>query len=68
MLVPSNTNLNQQWLVHHINGQMLESDQLFYGHFLSHNTNWSWERDKFKGDVNNLVPNQFLVDKFSKLD
>ncbi len=67
MLIPNNVTLNQQWLVHQINGSMIESNQLFYGHLLSHNTNWSWKRDKFNGNVNDLIPNQLLLSKLNLL-
>lgn len=67
MLVPSSTTLNQQWLVHHINGNMAESDQLFYAHYLALNTNWSWRRDQFNGNVQDLIPNTVLMDKLDKM-
>jgi hypothetical protein len=67
MLVPNNITMNQQWLVHHINGQMIESNQLFYAHHLALNTNWSWKRDKFTGNVDDLIIDQLLLDKFKKI-
>jgi len=67
LLMPSQNNINQQWLVHHINGPMIESDQMFYAHYMSMNTNWSWSRDHFKGKVEDLVVNQHLLDKFNRM-
>lgn len=67
MLIPSR-HMNQQWLVHHINGQMIESDQLYYAHYLALNTNWSWRRDVYSGDVNNLKPEAYLLSSLAKMD
>lgn len=67
MLVPSATTMNQQWLVHQINGQMVESDQLYYAHYLALNTNWSWSRDKFNGKESDLIPDQLLMEKLKKM-
>jgi hypothetical protein len=68
MLVPSNTTVNQQWLLHNINGQTLETNQIHYYHYLSHNTNWQWKRDTFKGNVNDLVINKDLLDNLNKME
>ena len=68
MLVPGKVNLNQQWLVHHINGQSIENDQLQYCHYLSHNTNWSWRRDQYSGDPKNLIPNTGLLHNLKKME
>jgi hypothetical protein len=67
MLTPSNQSISYQWLVHHVNGQMMESDQLFYGHYLALNTNWSWRRDHFDGNVSDLVPNDLLSNSLKKM-
>lgn len=67
MLVPSQDTINQQWSVHHINGSMIESNQMFYAHYMSMNTNWSWSRDKFKGKIEDLVINQHLLDKLNRV-
>lgn len=53
-------NLQNQWLVHRIAGPSQNNKKLWYAHHLSMNTNWSWQRDHFTGDVNNLKPNQDL--------
>lgn len=65
MLVPTDDTINQQWVVHQVSGKMVESAQIYYAHLLAMNTNWSWERDKFSGDVNNLIIDEHLK---SKLD
>lgn len=67
MLVPWK-HMNNQWLVHRINAAMLESDQLYYAHHLAFNTNWSWKRDEYKGDVSNLKPEPYLIESLRKMD
>lgn len=52
---------NSQWLVHRIGMQSQTNTRLWYAHHLSMNTNWSWQRDHFTGNVNNLQPNQNLI-------
>jgi hypothetical protein len=66
MLVPTDNMLNTQWLVHSINGQMLESNQIEYRHYLSQNTNWSWVRDKFTGNIDDLIIDQLLLNNLNK--
>jgi len=67
MLTPSMQTLNYQWLVHHVNGPMLESNQLFYAHYLALNTNWSWKRDRFDGDPQDLIVNEKLLDGLRRM-
>lgn len=67
MLVPQK-HMNDQWLVHHINSQMIETDQLYYAHHLALNTNWSWQRDEYRGDPANLVPEPYLLSSLAKMD
>lgn len=67
MLVPQR-HLNNQWLVHHINAPMIESDQLHYAHYLALNTNWSWKRDVYKGNISNLRPDPYLLSSLAKMD
>ena len=66
MLVPKH-NMQYQWRVHHIAGPAGQSTDLYYGHYLSMNTNWSWSRDEFKGDIANLKPEQWLITALSKM-
>ncbi len=66
MMVPAQ-HVNQQWLVHHISGPMIQSDQLYYAHHLALNTNWSWQRDVYKGNVADLVPEPYLQASLAKL-
>jgi len=68
MLVPSATTMNQQWLIHQINGRMIESNQLYYAHHLALNNNWCWKRDEFKGNESDLIPDQLLMEKLKKMD
>jgi len=67
MLTPTTSILKQQWLVHNINGLTIETDQLRYAHYLAMNTGWSWSRDQFNGNVNNLVTNQLLLNHLKSL-
>lgn len=66
MLVPWK-HINNQWLVHHINGQMMESDQLYYAHYLALNTNWSWKRDEYKGNVSDLKIEPYLKQTLDRI-
>lgn len=66
MLVPKQ-NMQYQWRVHHIAGPAGQSTDLYYGHYLAMNTNWSWKRDEYKGDVNNLRPESWLFTALSKM-
>lgn len=67
MLIPWK-HMNNQWQVHHINAQMIESDQVYYAHHLALNTNWSWKRDEYKGNPSNLKLDQQLILNLKKMD
>jgi hypothetical protein len=67
MLVPQK-NINYQWLVHRIAGPYGVSEDLFYGHYLAMNTNWSWERDKYTGNVKDLTPDPWLHTALQKIE
>ena len=66
MLIPKNC-INYQWNVHQIGGPMLKSLQIWYGHYLSHNTGWSWKRDEFKGNITNLKEHKLLRSHLDKM-
>lgn len=66
MLIPQR-NMNCQWLVHNITGPALESTQLYYGHYLAMNTNWSWKRDEYKGNPLHLKPEPWLKDNLTRM-
>lgn len=66
MLVPKH-NMQFQWRVHHIAGPAGQSTDLYYGHYLAMNTNWSWKRDEYKGNVDNLKPEPWLYTALSKM-
>jgi len=59
MLVPQHC-MTYQWLVHRIAGPHGITEDLFYGHYLAMNTNWSWTRDQFQGKTADLKPNPWL--------
>lgn len=67
MLVPK-PNMQYQWLVHRIAGPYGVSQDLFYGHYLAMNTNWSWRRDVFKGNVADLKPDPWLHTALAKME
>lgn len=67
MLVPS-PNLQYQWMVHRIAGPYGVSADLFYGHYLAMNTNWSWKRDVFAGKPDDLRPNPWLHTSLSRME
>jgi len=67
MLVPKHC-MNYQWRVHHISGPAGQSTDLYYAHYLAMNTNWSWPRDKFDGDVMNLRPEPWLHTALQKIE
>jgi hypothetical protein len=60
-------NMQYQWLVHRIAGPSQNNTKLWYAHHLSMNTNWSWSRDHFNGNVSNLKPNKDLETSQSKI-
>ena len=67
MVIPSK-HLNHQWCLHHVNGPMIESDQLYYAHHLGFNTNWSRQRDVFTGNVSDLKPEPYLLSSLAKME
>lgn len=48
-------NLNYQWLLHRTAGPHMHTDEITFGHYMAMNTSWSWQRDAFNGDRNNLI-------------
>jgi hypothetical protein len=67
MLVPKHC-MQYQWRVHQISGPAGQSTDLYYAHYLAMNTNWSWPRDKFEGDVINLRPEPWLHTALQKIE
>jgi hypothetical protein len=67
MLVPQKC-MQYQWRVHHIAGPAGQSTDLYYAHYLAMNTNWSWPRDKFTGDMMNLRPEPWLHTALQKIE
>lgn len=53
-------NLNFQWMLHRIAGPQMETSDIYFAHFLAMNTSWSWPRDKFTGNKNDLIVNEDL--------
>lgn len=64
--IPSRS-LNSQWCPHHISGIFRSNDNLYYGHYLSHNTNWAWVRDEYKRDPSGLVVDPVIKYNLEKL-
>ena len=67
MLVPKQC-MQYRWRVHQISGPAGQSTDLYYAHYLAMNTNWSWSRDKFEGDVINLRPEPWLHTALQKIE
>lgn len=59
--------LNNQWCPHHVSGPSKENPNLYYGHFLSHNTNWAWKRDEYTRSPNSLIIDQKLKNNMNVL-
>ena len=66
MVIP-NKSLNYQWCVHHTNAPMRENNEIYYGHYMPMNTNWSWNRDNYSADTSTLVVDHLLRHNLSKL-
>jgi hypothetical protein len=47
-------NLTHQWMLHRTSGPHATTDEIYFGHYLAMNTSWSWERDKFTGEKQQL--------------
>ena len=67
MLVPKHC-MSYQWRVHQISGPAGQSTDLYYAHYLAMNTNWSWPRDRFEGDLMNLRPEPWLHTALQKIE
>ena len=67
MLVPQK-NIHYQWLVHRIAGPYGVSEDIFYGHYLAMNTNWSWERDRYTGNIKDLTVDPWLYTALQKIE
>jgi Glycosyltransferase family 92 len=67
MLVPQ-ANMQYQWLVHRIAGPAGITTDLYYAHHLAMNTNWSWQRDQFNGNIDDLKPEPWLHTAQSKVE
>lgn len=48
-------NLNYQWLLHRTAGPHMHTNEISFGHYMAMNTSWSWQRDAFNGNKNNLI-------------
>lgn len=66
MLVPGKA-LDSQWLVHHTGCRMEQTTDIYYGHYLAMNTNWSYTRDEYDRDPSRLSPDQLLERNLSKI-
>jgi hypothetical protein len=66
MLIP-NKALNNQWVVHSTGAAMRQNHDIYYGHYMPMNTNWSWDRDGFDRDTTGLVVDTKLMNNLSKI-
>lgn len=66
MLIPR-LSLNSQWSVHSTTAKMEQNNSIYYAHYLAMNTNWSWGRDQYSRDINNLVADIKLMHNLSKI-
>lgn len=66
MIIPR-LSINSQWSVHSTTAKMLQNDSIYYGHYLAMNTNWSWGRDRYDRNTENLVADMKLMHNLSKI-
>jgi hypothetical protein len=66
MLIPKKA-LDGQWSVHHANCTMVQSTDIYYGHYLAMNTNWSYPRDQYDRDPSNLISDPILERNLNNL-
>lgn len=66
MIIP-HLALQYQWLVHHTGAPMKQNDNIWYGHYMPMNTNWSWNRDNYNRDLSGLKPEVQLQQNLSKI-
>lgn len=59
-------NLSNQWMLHRTTGTNLETNEIYFAHFLAMNTSWSWPRDKFTGNINDLTEHTELRKNLDK--
>jgi hypothetical protein len=48
-------NMQYQWHLHKTFGPHTTTEEIGFAHYLAMNTSWSWSRDTFNGNTNNLV-------------
>lgn len=65
-LVIPNRVLNYQWTVHNC-PMTTRITNMYYGHYMPMNTNWSWKRDKFDRDTSCLNIETSLRDNLNKI-
>ena len=65
MLKPSKC-LQTQWGLHDVQAITNKTDQIGFGHFLAMNTSWSYTRDHYDGNRENLVQMPLLVDHLNR--
>lgn len=58
--------LNYQWLVHSC-PMTIQNNNMYYGHYMAMNTNWSWKRDKFERTLEDLIIEDTLFKNLNKL-
>lgn len=54
MIIPERS-LNVQWSVHSSGAPMRQNTDIYYGHYMAMNTNWSWNREIFDRDNSGLI-------------
>jgi hypothetical protein len=55
-------NMQYQWHLHKTYGPHVKTNEITFGHYFAMNTSWSYTRDEFLGDTNNLVEFSELKD------
>lgn len=66
MLIPAKS-MEHQWLVHHTTAPMEHNTDIYYGHYLAMNTNWSYPRDAYDRDPANLVSDLHLMQNLTSI-
>ena len=53
-------NLHYQWHLHKTYGPHIKTNEITFGHYFAMNTSWSYTRDEFVGNSNDLVEIELL--------
>jgi hypothetical protein len=66
MVIPDKA-MTCQWSVHNTSAKMPQTIDIYYGHYMAMNTNWSWSRDSYDRDTTGLTVDAGLMHNLSKI-